>query len=130
MNIETPGEFAIVPENFTASFYGSPTMGYSDLVVQFTDQSVGYISTWEWDLDGDGLIDSNVQNPVWTYRQAGFYSVTLTISDGVFSHAVTRTNYIYVQPMNADFLVTETSGYVPLTVQFTDQTQSDVNIWS
>ncbi|MCL2065813.1 MAG: PKD domain-containing protein, partial [Candidatus Cloacimonetes bacterium] len=38
------------------------------------------IHTWEWDFDGDGIIDSTEQNPVFVYTEEGTYSVTLTIT--------------------------------------------------
>jgi len=129
MNIESDNEFTIQPNNFIASFYATPTTGHSDLEVSFIDQSIGYISSWAWDFQNDGIIDSNLQNPVWTYRESGFYSVKLTISDGAWDMSVTRNNYIYVLPMEAQFTLTETSGYVPHTVQFIDQTMSDVDHW-
>jgi len=129
MNIESDGEFTILAETLIASFYGSPTSGVSDLVVDFHDQSVGYISAWSWDFDNNGSTDSDEQNPTWTYRQAGFYSVKLTVWDGPTSVTMTRNNYIYVMPMVADFLANTFSGHAPLTVSFSDTTPSDITDW-
>jgi hypothetical protein len=39
-------------------------------LVQFTDTSSPPAQTWAWDLDGDGLTDSTVQNPVFQYPSA------------------------------------------------------------
>ncbi len=126
MNIESDGEFSIVPTSFSASFTADVTSGFSDLVVHYTDLSIGYISSWEWDLDGDGQVDSEIQNPMFIYRQSGLYSITLTIYYGSYSVSSTRSNYIYVLPMVADFTVTNANGFCPLTTQFNDQTASDI----
>lgn len=48
------------------------------LTVQFTDTSTPAATAWAWDLDGDGIVDSNVQNPVWVYNSASPVNVTLT----------------------------------------------------
>ncbi len=47
--------------------------------VQFNDQTLGNVFTWEWDF-GDGN-RSNEQNPVHSYGRPGTYLVTLTTSD-------------------------------------------------
>jgi len=50
------------------------------LQVDFVDNSVGATS-WQWDVNGDDIIDYTTQNPSHTYSP-GLYNVTLTISDG------------------------------------------------
>jgi len=51
--------------------------------VKFTDISTPppgcTIDRWEWDLDGDGTIDSTQPNPTFVYYRAGSYIVTLTV---------------------------------------------------
>jgi PKD repeat protein len=59
--------------NFTATVVGP-------LTVQFTDTSTGPATAWAWDLDGDNIVDSTVQNPVWVYASASPVNVTLTAS--------------------------------------------------
>lgn len=49
-----------------------------ELTVTFTDLSVGALS-WQWDVDGDHVIDYTTQNPTHTFTK-GIYDVTLTIS--------------------------------------------------
>lgn len=53
----------------------------TNVTVNFTDNSVGAIS-WEWDVNGDDIIDYTIQNPSHTYTTTGTYDVALTISNG------------------------------------------------
>ncbi len=62
--------------------------------VQFTDKSTGDPTEWEWDFDNDGIIDSNAQNPVFSYDFAGLYSVTLTIHKNADASSATFKNII------------------------------------
>ncbi|MFQ6098177.1 MAG: FAD-dependent oxidoreductase, partial [Armatimonadota bacterium] len=52
--------------------------------VRFRDASTDDrgIVRWEWDLDGNGEVDSREQNPTHTYRLGGVYRVRLRVSDG------------------------------------------------
>ena len=65
------------------------------LDVDFTDNSVGATS-WQWDVDGDDIIDYTIQNPSHTYTENGLYDVRLTISDGTNSLTRVYENYIEV----------------------------------
>lgn len=49
----------------------------AERVVAFVDQSIGDITSWEWDF-GDG-VKSSEQNPVHTYKEAGKYIVVLWV---------------------------------------------------
>ncbi|MCF7918801.1 MAG: PKD domain-containing protein [Candidatus Cloacimonetes bacterium] len=83
----------------TALFECDVTGGPSPVVVNFTDVSFAYpgpLTSWEWDFDDDGEIDSYEQNPTWTFSEAGLYSVSFTISDGENSNTLLRENYISV----------------------------------
>ncbi|MBM4062829.1 MAG: PKD domain-containing protein [Planctomycetes bacterium] len=60
-----------IAANFTSQVIGP-------LTVQFTDTSSMPATSWSWDLDGDLLPDSTVQNPVWVYPNANPVNVTLT----------------------------------------------------
>lgn len=61
----------------------APTAAYSNtannLVVSFTDATLGAPTTWFWDF-GDGNT-STVQNPSHTYAAPGTYQVCLTVVD-------------------------------------------------
>jgi PKD repeat protein len=47
----------------------------------FRDRSSGDVVSWEWDLDGDGIVDSTDQNPTITYTVPGLYTISLTVKD-------------------------------------------------
>ena len=79
-----------------ADFSANPISGYVPLEVQFEDQSYGDISSWQWDFDNDGIIDSNEQNPTYTYSTAGLYTVSLTVSDGTNTDTEIKVDYINV----------------------------------
>jgi PKD repeat protein len=60
-----------------AKFTASPTIGTAPLTVQFTDQSSGDPTRYNYDF-GDG-VNMTGQNPRHTYRYPGVYNVTLTV---------------------------------------------------
>jgi PKD repeat protein len=93
----------------TAAFSGSPTNGNAPLTVQFTDQSSGSPTAWEWDFQNDGSVDSTQQNPSFVYTNPGTYSVKLTASNSSGANSLTKTGYINVS-----------SGGVALTFNPTD----------
>jgi len=67
----------------------------NSLNVDFTDNSIGATS-WQWDVDGDDIIDYTTQNPSHTYNESGNYDVTLSISDGNGTLTKVYQNYIEV----------------------------------
>jgi PKD repeat protein/putative intracellular protease/amidase len=73
-----------------------PATGHVPLDVNFQDQSLGNVLSWQWDFDNDGTIDSEDQNPHWIYSEPGIYTVRLDVSDGVTSESVTLEEHIYV----------------------------------
>jgi len=85
----------------TAAFSGSPTSGTVPLNVSFTDQSSGSPTSWSWTF-GDGG-NSTSQNPSHTYNSAGTYSVTLSVSNSAGNDALTKTNYITVNPAGSGY---------------------------
>jgi PKD repeat protein len=114
-----------------ANFSASPTSGQAPLTVQFTDQSTGSISTWDWNF-GDGSAHSSAQNPSHTYNSAGNFTVTLTVtgSGGSSSKSATITATTAPPPPPvANFSASPTSGQAPLTVQFTDQSTGSISTW-
>ncbi len=83
------------------------------LTVNFTDTSTGATS-WQWDVDGDDVIDYTTQNPTHDYSQ-GVYTVTLTISNG--SDSISKTFFELIEvgasetvPLNEDFEIFANAG--------------------
>ncbi|TET34341.1 MAG: PKD domain-containing protein [Planctomycetota bacterium] len=87
-----PGGFKAV----VAAFTGNPTHGTGSLNVQFTDQSAGLVTSWAWDFDYDGVVDSTSQHPLHTYGSVGWYSVSLTVAGPDGSDTATKVTYIHV----------------------------------
>ncbi len=111
-----------------AGFSGTPTSGCAPLAVSFTDESTGEITGWSWDF-GDGG-SSTAQNPSHTYNSGGTYTVALVVTGPGGSDTETKTNYITVTAApTAAFTGSPTSGDVPLTVAFTDQSTGATS-WS
>ena len=127
---ETKIDFISVGDQIIADFSADPLLGLVPLAVQFTDSSVGGINSWEWDFDNDGTIDSNEQDPSYTYTSAGTYTVVLSVGDGTYFDTETKVDYITVVPeIIADFNADPLSGSAPLQVQFTDNSAGDLNSW-
>jgi len=114
-----------------AAFSVSPTEGSMPLTVRFTDQSTGDPTSWRWNF-GDGNT-STERNPVHTYNKSGRYSVTLTASNANGSSVLTKSRYVIVSNVLntpvSKFSASPSSGSMPLTVRFTDQSTGDPTSW-
>ncbi|RKE92190.1 T9SS type A sorting domain-containing protein [Ichthyenterobacterium magnum] len=78
-----------------ADFVADNTSSCSNsLTVNFTDNSTGATS-WQWDVDGDDIIDYTSQNPSHTYATSGIYDVTLTISNA--QNTISKSNLEYIK---------------------------------
>jgi PKD repeat protein len=120
---------AKLESDFEANFNANPTSGYVPLEVEFTDLSIGNIVSWQWDFQNDGVIDSYLQNPDFTYTEIGVYAVSLTVSDGFNTDTKVEENYITAEGPTADFIANVTIGYVPLEVEFTDLSTGNIILW-
>ena len=123
------------PSGLYPNFTATPTTGAAPLNVQFNDSTFtsdpGGVLTWAWDFNGDGIVDSNLQNPSFVYTSCGDYNVSLTVTDATHGAATYTSNgFIVVDPITADFTATPTAGgTLPLVVQFTD-TSSNATGWA
>jgi len=79
-----------------ANFVGDVRSGNAPVTVQFTSVPQGNPTTYEWDFNSDGFIDSTEPNPQFTYYIDGVYTVTLTVCDETGSDAEVKTDYIQV----------------------------------
>ncbi|MDI6791649.1 MAG: PKD domain-containing protein [bacterium] len=111
-----------------ADFTASDTSGCAPLNVCFTDSSTGDITSWSWDLDGDGISDTTFQNLCYTYDTPGTYTVSLTVSDTCGSDSETKVAYLEVFPglieeggsfysliatLKSRVIAKNTEGYIP-----------------
>lgn len=117
-----------------ASFSATPTDGFAPLTVQFTDTSSNSPTTWAWDFQADGVVDSTARNPTFTYASAGVYDVRLQVTNGGGSDTQTALGFVQVDPAPpppaAAFTAAPTSGTAPLTVSFTDASSGQVTSWA
>ncbi len=86
-------------------FYADSIKGEAPLTVHFHDASLNTPTSWQWDFDNNGTIDSTARSPVHTYTTTGTYGVKLTITgSGGSTRELTKEQYIEVtqpgQPNN------------------------------
>ncbi|WP_440956043.1 PKD domain-containing protein [Methanosarcina sp. Mfa9] len=103
-------------ENFSSS-----VINYCNLPISFLDRSGNAI---ERNLDFGDNNSSPEQNPTHTYSTAGNYTVTLTVTNGIYKNSTLRQINVPKplpppDPPVADFIYNVTRGN-PLSVQFTD----------
>ncbi|AAM05160.1 DUF3344 domain-containing protein [Methanosarcina acetivorans] len=103
-----------------SAFTASPISGDAPLTVNFTDESTGSPTTWEWDF-GDGA-NSTEQSPVHTYSTEGTYSVNLTVTNEDGSDSELKTDYITVtqagQVATNDLTISGIVNTVPASAVF------------
>jgi len=114
-----------------AQFGALPETGQAPLEVHFIDLSMGEIDSWQWDFDNDGRVDSTLANPWYTYRDAGSYTVSLTVSGIGGSDTEVKPDYLEVTvPCQADFVAEPTAGKGVTEVQFSDQSAGQITSWA
>ena len=93
----------------TAKFSASKTTGCGNTEIEFTDQSTGNPTLWEWDF-GNGLKKTEKISKSYKFAYpAGTYTVVLKVSDGTSSHQTSITIVINPVPQ-PDFEVESFSG--------------------
>jgi PGF-pre-PGF domain-containing protein len=111
------------------NFNANPTRGFVPLTVEFTDLSQDATSI-SWDTNGDGISDNSNKTFVKVYETPGIYTVSLTASNKNGT-AEPKTMQIIAEKFKvypvADFSANPTSGYAPLSVQFTDLSQNAIS---
>ncbi len=90
------------------------TTGHAPLIIEFTDLSVAKpdLVSWAWDFDNNGSIDSEEQNPIWTYQNPGNFTVSLTISNEAATETITRQDLIQVFDGESALLFDGQQSYV------------------
>ena len=76
----------------TAAFL--PDGGFEDnyTVIQFSDQSTGFPTSWTWKINGS--VFSIIQNPAYYFSQPGSYEIELTATNDYGSDSVSWTFHI------------------------------------
>mgnify|MGYP000921573689 CR=1 FL=1 len=126
-SVSTSQESVVPIANFSTNI----TQDLAPVAVQFKDLSKNAI-LWEWDFDSDGISDSTIQNPAYTYTTPGTYIVNLTVSNG--KDKSSKNMEVVLQeaevPPLADFKTNATAGQVPLSVQFTQLSENATSwVW-
>jgi len=126
---KTKTDYITVVENVYADFDADIINGTAPLTVHFSDISSNAVTSWEWDFGDGGW--SGLQNPTYSYYLAGTYTVSLTVEGNGCENTVTKEDFIVVEasaPL-ADFTAEPTSGVLPLTVNFSDVSEGEIDTW-
>jgi PKD repeat protein len=128
-DIEMKTDYITVIDNVLADFDADVTEGAAPLTIHFSDLSSDDAESWHWDF-GDGG-SSGLQNPTYSYYQAGTYTVALTVEGNGCENSETKVDYIIVTESipEPDFMSDVTYGPAPLTVNFTDMSEGTVDTW-
>jgi PKD repeat protein len=86
----------VVPCTPIADFVADPVEMAGRHPIRFLDRSTCDVISWEWDFTSDGIIESTEQNPEFTYRRNGKYTVTLTVTTPYREDTVTKVDYVTV----------------------------------
>jgi PKD repeat protein len=111
-----------VPAVDLVDFTANIRSGAAPLTVSFTDRSrisSGAVVGYEWDFNGDNVVDDTTQNPSFTFTGCGDYSPKLRVVTATGSFEYQWPNLIAVDPLVASF--TSPALVAPQTpVTFTD----------
>ena len=78
------------------SFSSDAQKGCAGVTIQFTDQSAGDPTAWQWTFEGGTPATSNEQNPSVTYTTPGVYPVTLQATNIYGSSTSTQPGYVTI----------------------------------
>ena len=109
---------------FQSNFTASRTVASVSDEIQFTSATYGNPTSWEWDFDNDGIIDSYEENPTWSYSALGNYTVSLTVSDGTINHTTTKEEFILISD---NPLVEGLFAYYPFNGNTNDESGNEHN---
>lgn len=115
----------------TAAFNADKLSGTAPVTVQFTDQSSGNITGWNWNF-GDGATSAE-RNPVRTFNAVGTYNVILTVTgpggSSIATRQITVQNPTVPAPVS-QFTAAPISGNAPLAVTFTNRSSGSISSFS
>ncbi|MBP6870422.1 MAG: PKD domain-containing protein [Bacteroidales bacterium] len=92
--------FVIGPVALNANFSAGNTTPVPNTTVLFNDLSTGGATSWTWSFTPNTVTYMNStssasQNPQVSFNQSGYYSVSLTVSNGSTNDTETKPNYIF-----------------------------------
>jgi PKD repeat protein len=106
------------PPGPVAQFTGSPRNIEPGQSVTFDSSlSTGDPTGFQWDFDGDAMVDSTDPNPTFTYTTAGTFTVTLTVVNLTGVDIEQKSSYVTVTaPPTATSTSTATAAATPACV--------------
>jgi hypothetical protein len=83
--------------NHSSDFTADSTWGAAPLQVHFSELCTREPLSWQWDFDGDGSIDSEERDPIFTFTEAGLYTVSLEVDYGSTQESIEKVAFIEAQ---------------------------------
>ena len=80
----------------SANFSADKTTIFENQLINFSDESTGNPTSWEWTFEGGTPSTSIEQNPSITYTSEGIFNVTLTTSNEGNTNEIIKEDYIIV----------------------------------
>jgi len=114
------------------NFNYTPRAAYVDQAVQFQNTTTlgsELQVTYKWDFDGDPTTTtdtSTAQNPTYTFRNAGTFNTTLTVTTPSRARTFAQAVVVDSAPV-ADFNATPRTGTTVDPIAFTDATRAGVD---
>ncbi|MEA1972255.1 MAG: T9SS type A sorting domain-containing protein, partial [Candidatus Cloacimonadota bacterium] len=96
-----------INDSLIANFDFEQTSQIDSYTIQFYDKSLHAPTHWLWDFDEDGVIDSQIQNPIYIFPDEGMYTVMLYIYNENYSDFVIKEDFVIVANSN------ETQNIIP-----------------
>ena len=100
-------EIIVNPPPPAAVFSASDTSGHAPLTVFFANETAGEVLSYEWDFQGDGLVDSLEESPMFVYEKAGIYLAQLR-AIGPYASSAINVEITVIEPIappTAHFIV-------------------------
>jgi len=85
--------FTYTPVPFAADFAYSQ-VGEVNEPIQFTDTSVGDVTSWHWYFDNPYIIQSSQQDPVWIFTTPGQKEVFLSVEIDGDTYSTSKTFFV------------------------------------
>jgi PKD repeat protein len=120
----------LIPLAADANFSCNDTMPCINTTVDFYDESLGIITSWNWTFEGGTPATSTAQNPSVSYSVPGVYDVQLIVDDGTVIDTLLMTDYVEAittpaqanTPSGPADLCSGSSGYTYTTYSVTNAT--------